>query len=177
MAFHSADEALKFIQDENVEFIDIRFTDVPGTEQHFTIPAHILDADALTDGLAFDGSSIRGFTSIDESDMNLIADLATAQVDPFRAAKTLNIKFFVVDPFTQEPFSRDPRTVALKAEEYLASTRVSLVRRPSFTCLIRCGIPRMRMPGSMRWIRLRAGGIGGRSTSSMGSRIWAIRPG
>ena len=99
MAFHSADEALKFIQDENVEFIDIRFTDVPGTEQHFTIPAHILDADALIDGLAFDGSSIRGFTSIDESDMNLIADLATAQVDPFRAAKTLNIKFFVVDPF------------------------------------------------------------------------------
>ena len=125
MAFHSADEALKFIQDENVEFIDIRFTDVPGTEQHFTIPAHILDADALTDGLAFDGSSIRGFTSIDESDMNLIADLATAQVDPFRAAKTLNIKFFVVDPFTQEPFSRDPRTVALKAEEYLASTGIA----------------------------------------------------
>ena len=125
MAFHSADEALKFIKDENVEFIDIRFTDVPGTEQHFTIPAHILDADALTDGLAFDGSSIRGFTSIDESDMNLIADLATAQVDPFRAAKTLNIKFFVVDPFTQEPFSRDPRTVALKAEEYLASTGIA----------------------------------------------------
>lgn len=125
MAFNSADDALKFIKDENIEFIDIRFTDVPGIEQHFTIPAHVLDEDSLADGLAFDGSSIRGFTSIDESDMNLIADLATAQVDPFREAKTLNIKFFVVDPFTQEPFSRDPRTVALKAEEYLASTGIA----------------------------------------------------
>ncbi|GAA1475257.1 type I glutamate--ammonia ligase [Corynebacterium felinum] len=125
MAFNSAEELLKFVQDEKVEFIDIRFTDVPGMEQHFTIPAHILDEDAMAEGLAFDGSSIRGFTSIDESDMNLMPDLATAQIDPFRAVKTLNMKFFVVDPFTQEPFSRDPRTVALKAEEYLASTGIA----------------------------------------------------
>ncbi|MDO5097859.1 MAG: type I glutamate--ammonia ligase [Corynebacterium sp.] len=125
MAFHSADEVLKFITDENVEFVDVRFTDVPGSEQHFTIPASILDEDAIAEGLAFDGSSIRGFTSIDESDMALIPDLATAQLDPFRRAKTLNIKFFVADPFTQEPFSRDPRTVALKAEEYLASTGIA----------------------------------------------------
>lgn len=125
MAFHSADEVLKFITDENVEFVDVRFTDVPGSEQHFTIPASILDEDTIAEGLAFDGSSIRGFTSIDESDMALIPDLATAQLDPFRRAKTLNIKFFVADPFTQEPFSRDPRTVALKAEEYLASTGIA----------------------------------------------------
>ncbi|MCS4535454.1 type I glutamate--ammonia ligase [Corynebacterium sp. HS2168-gen11] len=125
MAFNSTEELLKFVKDENVEFIDIRFTDVPGIEQHFTIPAHILDEDAMSEGLAFDGSSIRGFTSIDESDMNLMPDIATAQLDPFRAAKTLNMKFFVVDPFTQEPFSRDPRQVALKAEEYLASTGIA----------------------------------------------------
>ncbi len=125
MPFSTPEEVLKFIKDENVEFVDIRFTDVPGIEQHFTIPSHILDGDAIAEGLAFDGSSVRGFTSIDESDMSLIPDLATAQLDPFRKAKTLNIKFFVVDPFTQEPFSRDPRTVALKAEEYLASTGIA----------------------------------------------------
>ena len=125
MAFNSAEEVLQYIKDQDVEFIDIRFTDVPGTEQHFTIPAHILDEDAIAEGLAFDGSSIRGFTSIDESDMNLVPDLATAQLDPFRAAKTLNVKFFVTDPFTHEPFSRDPRTIALKAEEYLTSTGIA----------------------------------------------------
>lgn len=125
MALKTAEDVLKYIKDENVEFVDIRFTDVPGIEQHFTIPASVLDEDAIKEGLAFDGSSVRGFTTIDESDMNLIPDLATAKLDPFRAAKTLNIKFFVSDPFTHEPFSRDPRTVALKAEEYLASTGIA----------------------------------------------------
>lgn len=125
MALKTAEDVLKYIKDEEVQFVDIRFTDVPGIEQHFTIPASVLDEDAIKEGLAFDGSSVRGFTTIDESDMNLIPDLATAKLDPFRAAKTLNIKFFVSDPFTHEPFSRDPRTVALKAEEYLASTGIA----------------------------------------------------
>ena len=125
MAFQSADDVLKFIKDEEVEFIDIRFTDVPGIEQHFSIPASILDEDAIEEGLAFDGSSVRGFTTIDESDMNLLPDLATAKIDPFRKSKTLNMKFFVHDPFTREPFSRDPRNVARKAEEYLASTGIA----------------------------------------------------
>ena len=125
MAFKTAEEVTKFIKDEDVEFVDVRFTDVPGVEQHFTIPAAAFDEDAVTDGLAFDGSSVRGFTTIDESDMNLLPDLATAKVDPFRKTKTLNIKFFVHDPFTREPFSRDPRNVARKAEEYLASTGIA----------------------------------------------------
>ncbi|KQB85173.1 type I glutamate--ammonia ligase [Corynebacterium oculi] len=125
MAFASHEDLLKYIKDEGVEFIDVRFTDVPGTEQHFSIPASALDADALEEGLAFDGSSIRGFTTIDESDMNLLPDLATAKIDPFRRTKTLNMKFFVHDPFTREPFSRDPRNVARKAEEYLASTGIA----------------------------------------------------
>ncbi|APT91006.1 glutamine synthetase [Corynebacterium sphenisci DSM 44792] len=125
MAFTSPEDVVKFIEDEAVEFVDVRFTDVPGTEQHVTIPASAFDVDAMEDGLAFDGSSIRGFTTIDESDMTLLPDLATARLDPFRTAKTLNIRFFVHDPFTLEPFSRDPRNVARKAEEYLVSTGIA----------------------------------------------------
>lgn len=125
MAFHSAEEVIKFIKDEEVEFLDVRFTDVPGTEQHFTIPASAFDEDAAEEGLAFDGSSIIGFTTIDESDMMLLPDFSSAQLDQFRTAKTLNMKFFVHDPFTREPFSRDPRNVALKAEQYLASTGIA----------------------------------------------------
>ena len=112
MAFKSVEDVVKYIKDENVEYVDVRFTDVPGIEQHFTIPASMFDEDAAEEGLAFDGSSVRGFTTIDESDMNLLPDLATAKIDPFRKAKTLNMKFFVHDPFTREPFSRDPRNVA-----------------------------------------------------------------
>ncbi|BAC18914.1 glutamine synthetase, type I [Corynebacterium efficiens YS-314] len=125
MAFNTPEEVTKFIKDENVEFVDVRFTDLPGIEQHFSIPASALDEDAIEEGLAFDGSSIRGFTTIDESDMNLLPDLATAKIDPFRKAKTLNIKFFVHDPFTREAFSRDPRNVARKAEQFLASTGIA----------------------------------------------------
>ncbi|KKO81795.1 glutamine synthetase, partial [Corynebacterium xerosis] len=93
MGFTSPDQVIKYIEDEGVEFIDVRFTDVPGIEQHFTIPASAFDEDAAAEGLAFDGSSVRGFTTIDESDMALLPDLATATLDPFRKAKTLNIKF------------------------------------------------------------------------------------
>lgn len=125
MSFESVQEIVKFIEDEDVKFVDIRFTDVPGTEHHFSIPASEFTEAAAEEGLAFDGSSIRGFTSIDESDMTLLPDPATAMVDPFRSSKTLNIKFFVNDPFTLEPFSRDPRNVAMKAEEYLASTGIA----------------------------------------------------
>ena len=125
MAFDNIEDAKKFIADEDVEFVDVRFTDVPGTEHHFSIPASMFDEDVVEEGLAFDGSSIRGFTTIEESDMTLMPDLATAKVDPFRAEKTLNVKFFVNDPFTHEPFSRDPRNVARKAEDYLASTGIA----------------------------------------------------
>lgn len=125
MAFTNAEDVTKYIKDNDVEFVDIRFTDVPGVEQHFTIPADAFDEDVINEGLAFDGSSVRGFTTIDESDMALMPDLATAQLDLFRKAKTLNMKFFVHDPLTGEAFSRDPRNVARKAEEYLASTGIA----------------------------------------------------
>ena len=125
MAFNTTEDVIKYIKDEGIEFLDVRFTDVPGQEQHFSIQASEFTEDVAEEGLAFDGSSIVGFTSIDESDMNLLPDVTTAMVDPFRKAKTLNMKFFVHDPFTREPFSRDPRNVARKAEEYLAATGIA----------------------------------------------------
>ncbi len=121
----TADDLVKFIADEKVEFVDVRFCDLPGIMQHFTIPASAFDESVFEDGLAFDGSSIRGFQSIHESDMMLLPDPDTAIIDPFRAAKTLNLNFFVHDPFTREAYSRDPRNVARKAENYLVSTGIA----------------------------------------------------
>ncbi|MCX5396597.1 type I glutamate--ammonia ligase [Streptomyces sp. NBC_00102] len=117
--FQNADEVQKYVADNDVKFIDVRFCDLPGVMQHFTIPAASFDP---AEELAFDGSSIRGFQAIHESDMALRADLSTARVDPFRRDKTVNINFFIHDPITGEQYSRDPRNVAKKAEAYLAST-------------------------------------------------------
>ena len=123
--FSDSDEVLRFIADEDVEFVDVRFCDLPGVMQHFTVPAAFFDAEIIEEGLAFDGSSVRGFQSIHESDMLLMPDPATARIDPFRVQKTLNINFFVHDPFTREAYSRDPRNVARKAEDFLASTGIA----------------------------------------------------
>ncbi|CAD5941204.1 MULTISPECIES: type I glutamate--ammonia ligase [Streptomyces] len=117
--FQNADEVQKYVADNDVKFIDVRFCDLPGVMQHFTIPAATFDP---AEELAFDGSSIRGFQAIHESDMALRADLSTARVDPFRRDKTVNINFFIHDPITGEQYSRDPRNIAKKAEAYLAST-------------------------------------------------------
>jgi glutamine synthetase len=91
--FSNSDEVLRFISDEGVEYVDVRFCDLPGVMQHLTVPASAVDADFLEDGIAFDGSSVRGFQAINESDMALLPDPATARVDPFRKHKTLNINF------------------------------------------------------------------------------------
>ncbi|WP_067526205.1 type I glutamate--ammonia ligase [Nocardia uniformis] len=116
---------LDFIAAENVQYVDIRFCDVPGTQQHFSIPASMFGPELVADGVAFDGSSVRGFQAIHESDMLLLPDLRTARLDAFRAAKTLNINCFVHDPHTRIAYSRDPRNVARKAEEYLRSTAIA----------------------------------------------------
>ena len=123
--YSSNEELLEGIKESGVEYVDIRFCDLPGVMQHFSIPASAFDESVFEDGLAFDGSSVRGFQSIDESDMMLLPDPATARIDPFRKAKTMNLSFFVHDPFTREAYSRDPRNVARKAEDYLASTGVA----------------------------------------------------
>ncbi|WP_220181598.1 type I glutamate--ammonia ligase [Dermatophilus congolensis] len=123
--FTKPEEVLKYIKDEQIEFVDIRFCDLPGVMQHFNIPASTVDEDFFTEGQAFDGSSIRGFQAIHESDMKLIPDIKSAYLDPFRINKTLIMNFSIVDPFTDEPYSRDPRNIAAKAEAYLKSTGIA----------------------------------------------------
>ena len=123
--FKDASEVLKFIKDTDVKFLDIRFTDLPGVQQHFNIPASTVDEDFFTVGQLFDGSSIRGFQSINESDLQLIPDISTAFVDPFRTERTLVIVFDIYNPRNGEIYHRDPRQVAKKAEKYLASTGIA----------------------------------------------------
>ncbi|MEV0187347.1 type I glutamate--ammonia ligase [Kitasatospora purpeofusca] len=120
--FNNAAEVKQFIQDNDVKFVDVRFCDLPGVLQHFSVPAATFDP---SETLMFDGSSIRGFQAIHESDMALVPDLATARLDPFRQEKHLNINFFIQDPVTGEAYSRDPRNVAKKAEAYLASSGIA----------------------------------------------------
>ncbi|HJR37389.1 MAG TPA: type I glutamate--ammonia ligase [Nocardioidaceae bacterium] len=122
--FANADELLKYIKDEGVEMIDVRFCDLPGVMQHFTVPTSSFDQSVFEDGLSFDGSSIRGFQAIHESDMSLFPDPTTAFLDPFRQHKTLVVNFFIHDPLTGEAYSRDPRNIARKAEAYLKSTGI-----------------------------------------------------
>jgi glutamine synthetase len=122
--FSDSSEVLKFIKDTDVKFLDIRFTDLPGVQQHFNIPASTVDEDFFTVGQLFDGSSIRGFQSIHESDLQLIPDVSTAYVDPFRTERTLVMVFDIYNPRNGEIYARDPRQVAKKAEKFLASTGI-----------------------------------------------------
>ncbi|MBX3087943.1 MAG: type I glutamate--ammonia ligase [Cryobacterium sp.] len=123
--FKDPAEVQKYIKDHDVKFVDIRFTDLPGVQQHFTIPASSVDADFFESGQLFDGSSIRGFASIHESDMQLIPDVETAYMDPFRSESTLIMLFDIYNPRNGEIYGRDPRQVARKAEKYLASTGIA----------------------------------------------------
>jgi glutamine synthetase len=118
-------KVLDLIKQKNIQVVDVKFTDLPGTWQHFSIPASTLDEDMIAEGLGFDGSSIRGFQAINESDMLLMPDVSTAFVDPVLSVPTLSITCDVYDPITREPYSRDPRFIAFKAEEYLKSTGIA----------------------------------------------------
>ena len=122
MEERTPDDVLQLISDEGIEIVDVRFCDLPGLMQHFSMPAGQLTADVFDEGVGFDGSSIRGFQEIQESDMLLVPDPNTAVIDPFTQHKTLDVNCFVNDPVTGESYSRDPRYVARKAEEYLTST-------------------------------------------------------
>ena len=118
-------EVIEFAKKNKVEIVDLRFVDVPGLWQHFSISMSELTEDLFAEGIGFDGSSIRGFQSIDESDMLLVPDPATAFLDPFTDLPTLNLICDVRDPLTGKAYSRDPRFVAQKAEKYLKSTGIA----------------------------------------------------
>ncbi len=119
----TVDDVLKL--KEQVQMVDLRFTDMPGTWQHFSIPARTLTADLFEDGMGFDGSSIRGFKEIHESDMLLMLDPASAFVDPALDVPTMVIICDVYDPITRQPYARDPRFVVKKADAYLKQTGIA----------------------------------------------------
>lgn len=118
-------EILQLVGEEDVEIVDLRFCDIPGLMQHFSVPVEELTEEVFSEGFGFDGSSIRGFQEIQESDMLLIPDPNVAYIDPFLQHKTLAINCFVKDPVTGESYSRDPRYIAQKAEAYLKSTGIA----------------------------------------------------
>src|ERR671933_1196929 len=109
-------DVLALAQEHGVRMVDFKFTDLPGTWQHLGLSIHALDEEAFSEGLGFDGSSIRGFQEISESDMVLMPDAATAVIDPFHEQKTMSMLCNVIDPLTRELYSRDPRYIAQKAE-------------------------------------------------------------
>lgn len=117
-------EVLEFAKKNKVQVVDLKFVDLIGTWQHFTVPASELTEDLFKDGSGLDGSSIRGWKAINNSDMLLVPDPATACLDPFTAVPTLSLVGNVVDPISRETYERDPRYIAQKAEKYLQSTKI-----------------------------------------------------
>ena len=119
-----SESTLKLIADSESRWVDLRFTDPRGKEQHVTFPAHAVDSEFFAEGAMFDGSSIAGWKSINESDMILMPDDSTAVVDPFTEEVTINVRCDIVEPSTMQGYERDPRSVARRAEEYLKSTGI-----------------------------------------------------
>ena len=117
--FKNSAEIFAYIKKEDVKLVDVRFIDLPGIQHHFNVPVGSFDEAVFTDGLMFDGSSIRGFQAIHESDMKLLPVPESAFIDPFRKEKTLIINFSVHNPVDNSPYSRDPRGIVAKAVEYM----------------------------------------------------------
>jgi glutamine synthetase len=118
-------EVLKLAKDHGVRMVDYKFTDLPGTWQHFTQPMTQFEEEVFDEGLGFDGSSIRGFQEINESDMLVMPDPTTARIDPFAAVPTLSLVCNIADPLTKVPYSRDPRYIAQKAEDLVKRSGVA----------------------------------------------------
>jgi glutamine synthetase len=121
-------EVLEFAESHGAKMVDFKFVDVPGTWQHFSVPMRELEEETFVEGKAFDGSSVRGFQTINESDMLIIPDPSTAIMDPFTAAPTLSLVCNIAHPGPagrKRPYSRDPRYIAKKAEEYLRSSGIA----------------------------------------------------
>jgi glutamine synthetase len=124
-ALTSAKDVIAYAKAQGLKIVDYKFVDLPGTWQHFSSPIGELEESVFTDGVGFDGSSIRGFQAIHESDMLLIPDPPTAIVDPACSIPTLSLLCNVVDPLSREPYSRDPRYIAQKAEAYLKKSGIA----------------------------------------------------
>jgi glutamine synthetase len=120
-----ASKALKMIKDNDVKFVDLRFTDTRGKEQHVSLPVSVVDEDLFKDGKMFDGSSIAGWKGINESDMILMPEEETAVMDPFSDENTLIVRCDILEPSTMQGYERDPRSVAKRAEAYLQSTGIA----------------------------------------------------
>jgi glutamine synthetase len=122
--FQSPQEFLNYVKEKNIQIIDLKFIDMPGIWQHLSLYQNQIDESSFTEGVPFDGSSIRGWKAINESDMTMVLDPATAWIDPFMAEPTLSVICSIKEPRTGEPYSRDPRTIAQKAVDYLISTGI-----------------------------------------------------
>ena len=120
----SAENVLNLMKTEEVKFVDLRFTDTKGKEQHVTIPAGVIDEDFFEEGKMFDGSSIAGWKGINESDMVLMPDPSTAVLDPFSDEACVILRCDILEPTTMQGYDRDPRSIARRAEEYLKSTGI-----------------------------------------------------
>ncbi|GLQ73059.1 glutamate--ammonia ligase [Vibrio penaeicida] len=121
----SVENVLSLIQENEVKFVDLRFTDTKGKEQHISIPAHQIDADFFEEGKMFDGSSVAGWKGINESDMVMMPDASSAVLDPFTEDATLNVRCDILEPATMQGYDRDPRSIAKRAEEYMRSSGVA----------------------------------------------------
>ncbi len=116
---------MELIREKGIRMVDLRFMDLPGLWQHFTVPATVFSVDSFAEGVGFDGSSIRGWRSIHESDMIVVPDPSSAFVDPFFVQPTLTLICDVLDPVTRESYTRDPRNIAHRAQNYLVSTGIA----------------------------------------------------
>ena len=118
-------DILALIKEKGIKFVDFKFQDFPGTWQHFSVPVSQFDEKSFEDGFGFDGSSIRGWKAINESDMIQVPDPTTAFIDPFLKVPTLSLTTSIYDPITKQPYTRDPRNVAKKCEEFINSTGIA----------------------------------------------------
>ncbi|MCE2572426.1 glutamate--ammonia ligase [Motilimonas eburnea] len=121
----SAQSVLALLKEHDVKFVDLRFTDTRGKEQHISIPAHQVDEDFFSEGKMFDGSSIAGWKGIEKSDMVMMPDASTAVIDPFTDETTLNIRCDILEPDTMQGYDRDPRSIARRAEDFMRSEGIA----------------------------------------------------
>jgi len=156
------DNVLKYIKSNGIKFVDLKFMDFPGQWQHFTVPVTQFDEGSFEDGFGFDGSSIRGWKPINESDMLIIPDPKTMFVDPFIEQPTISLICDVYEPATKEKYTRCPRNIAQKAEAYLISTGIADTvyydPKQNFSSLMMSDLILSRTANSILWIQLKADG-------------------